>query len=399
MPHQSHKDGGGGEMMQSVKKVVTGNHATSYGAKASRVEVIAAYPITPQTQIVELLSEMVASGELKAKFIKVESEHSAMAAVIGASATGARAYTATSSHGLLLMHEMLHWAANARLPIVMANVNRAVGTPWNVWADQNDSLSQRDTGWMQIYCENNQEVFDTTIQAFRIAEQVSLPLMLNLDAFILSHTSEPIEMWDQNEIDEFLPPFNPQWKLDIENPHSFGGLTTPDWYFELRYKIQKAHEKALSVMEKVDEEYFKRFGVRYGLVEEYRCEDADIILLVSGTIASTAKDAVDVMRQKGLKLGSVKVRVFRPFPKERVRSIAQKTQKLIVIDRNISFGSEGIFFSEIKSCLYGEEYRPPMYGFIAGLGGRDVLIKDIEGIVEYASTNPPQDIIWWGVKV
>jgi pyruvate/2-oxoacid:ferredoxin oxidoreductase alpha subunit len=386
-------------MMQSVKKVVTGNHATSYGAKASRVEVIAAYPITPQTQIVELLSEMVASGELKAKFIKVESEHSAMAAVIGASATGARAYTATSSHGLLLMHEMLHWAANARLPIVMANVNRAVGTPWNVWADQNDSLSQRDTGWMQIYCENNQEVFDTTIQAFRIAEQVSLPLMLNLDAFILSHTSEPIEMWDQNEIDEFLPPFNPQWKLDIENPHSFGGLTTPDWYFELRYKIQKAHEKALSVMEKVDEEYFKRFGVRYGLVEEYRCEDADIILLVSGTIASTAKDAVDVMRQKGLKLGSVKVRVFRPFPKERVRSIAQKTQKLIVIDRNISFGSEGIFFSEIKSCLYGEEYRPPMYGFIAGLGGRDVLIKDIEGIVEYASKNPPQDIIWWGVKV
>lgn len=385
--------------MQSVKKVVTGNHATSYGAKASRVEVIAAYPITPQTQIVELLSEMVASGELKAKFIKVESEHSAMAAVIGASATGARAYTATSSHGLLLMHEMLHWAANARLPIVMANVNRAVGTPWNVWADQNDSLSQRDTGWMQIYCENNQEVFDTTIQAFRIAEQVSLPLMLNLDAFILSHTSEPIEMWDQNEIDEFLPPFNPQWKLDIENPHSFGGLTTPDWYFELRYKIQKAHEKALSVMEKVDEEYFKRFGVRYGLVEEYRCEDADIILLVSGTIASTAKDAVDVMRQKGLKLGSVKVRVFRPFPKERVRSIAQKTQKLIVIDRNISFGSEGIFFSEIKSCLYGEEYRPPMYGFIAGLGGRDVLIKDIEGIVEYASKNPPQDIIWWGVKV
>jgi pyruvate/2-oxoacid:ferredoxin oxidoreductase alpha subunit len=386
-------------MMQSVKKVVTGNHATSYGAKASRVEVIAAYPITPQTQIVELLSEMVASGELKAKFIKVESEHSAMAAVIGASATGARAYTATSSHGLLLMHEMLHWAANARLPIVMANVNRAVGTPWNVWADQNDSLSQRDTGWMQIYCENNQEVFDTTIQAFRIAEQVSLPLMLNLDAFILSHTSEPIEMWDQNEIDEFLPPFNPQWKLDIENPHSFGGLTTPDWYFELRYKIQKAQEIALSVMEKVDEDYFKLFGVRYGLVEEYKCEDADIILLVSGTIASTTKDAVDVMRQKGLKVGSAKVRVFRPFPKERVQMIAQKARKLIVIDRNISFGSEGIFFSEVKSCLYGEEYRPPMYGFIAGLGGRDVLIKDIEGMVEYASTNSPKDIIWWGVKV
>jgi len=385
--------------MQSVKKVVTGNHATSYGAKASRVEVIAAYPITPQTQIVELLSEMVASGELKAKFIKVESEHSAMAAVIGASATGARAYTATSSHGLLLMHEMLHWAANARLPIVMANVNRAVGTPWNVWADQNDSLSQRDTGWMQIYCENNQEVFDTTIQAFRIAEQVSLPLMLNLDAFILSHTSEPIEMWDQDEIDEFLPPFNPQWKLDIEDPHSFGGLTTPDWYFELRYKIQKAQEIALSIMEKVDEDYFKLFGMRYGLVEEYKCEDADIILLVSGTIASTAKDAVDVMRQKGLKVGSAKVRVFRPFPKERVRMIAQKARKLIVIDRNISFGSEGIFFSEVKSCLYGEEYRPPMYGFIAGLGGRDVLIKDIEGIVEYASTNPPKDIIWWGVKV
>jgi pyruvate/2-oxoacid:ferredoxin oxidoreductase alpha subunit len=386
-------------MMLTIKKVVTGNHATSYGAKAARVEVIAAYPITPQTQIVELLSEMVASGELRAKFIKVESEHSAMAACIGASATGARAYTATSSHGLALMHEMLHWAANARLPIVMANVNRAMGTPWNVWCDQNDSLAQRDTGWMQFYCESNQEVFDTTIQAFRIAEEVSIPVMLELDAFILSHTSEPVEMWPQEEIDDFLPPYNPKYKLDIDDPHAFGGLTTPEWYYELRYKIQKAHEKAIDVIEKVDEEYCRRFGVTYGLVEEYMCDDADTILIVSGTIASTAKDAVDRMREKGKKIGSAKVRVFRPFPKENIRKLVFKAQKLLVIDRNISFGSEGIFFSEVKSALYNEKDRPPIYGFIAGLGGRDVLIEDIEGIVDYASKNKEQDIIWWGVKL
>lgn len=220
-----------------MKKVITGNHAVSFGAQLSRVQVISAYPITPQTQIVELLSEFCASGKLKAKFIKVESEHSAMAACVAASQTGTRAFTATSAHGLALMHEVLHWAAGARLPIVMAEVNRAMGPGWSVWTDQNDSLSQRDTGWLQFYCESNQEVLDTCLIAFRVAEQISMPVMFVLDAFVLSHTSEAVDIPDQELADKFLPPFQPEWKLDLADPRAFGGLSNPDHYYELRYKM------------------------------------------------------------------------------------------------------------------------------------------------------------------
>jgi pyruvate/2-oxoacid:ferredoxin oxidoreductase alpha subunit len=215
-------------------RVVTGNHAVSHGARLARVQVISAYPITPQTQVVELLSKLCEDGELDARFLKVESEHSAMAALIGASAAGARAFTATSSHGLALMHEMLHWAAGARLPIVLANINRSMGTPWSVWTDQNDSLSQRDTGFMQIYCESNQEVLDSVIQAYRLAEKVYLPVMIILDAFVLSHTAEPVEFPTQESVDRYLPPYQPQFRLDTSNPAAFGGLTTPENYMELR---------------------------------------------------------------------------------------------------------------------------------------------------------------------
>jgi len=382
-----------------MRLLLNGNHAVSFGAKSSKVEVIAAYPITPQTEVVERLSTMVFNEELKAKFIKVESEHSAMAACIGAAATGARAFTATSSQGLALMHEMLHWAANARLPVVMANINRAMGPPWNIWSDQTDSLAQRDTGWLQFYCKDNQEIFDTIIQAYKICEKVSLPAMVVLDAFILSHTSEVIDIPDQKMVDNFLPSFNPKYKLDPDHPRTFGGLTGPDLYYELRYKIQEAMENALEVTKDVDKEFGKIFGRSYGLVEEYRCKDANVILVVSGSMASTAEEAVDLMRKKGKKVGLVRIRTFRPFPKDEIRKIAKGRQAIGVVDRNISFGSEGIFFQEVKSALCNEKKRGPVLGFIAGLGGRDVLIKDFENIVNTTSRAPKnKDIVWVGLK-
>ena len=386
-----------------VKKVIYGNHAVSYGAKDARAEVIAAYPITPQTQVVELLSEFCASGELNAKFIKVESEHSAMAACVGASATGARAFTATSSHGLALMHEMLHWASNARHPVVMANINRAMGPPWNIWTDQNDSIAQRDTGWLQFYCSTNQEVYDTTLMAFKICEndKVLLPGMLSLDAFVLSHTSEVVDMPPQEEIDEFLPPYNAKYKLDLEDPRAFGSLMFPDWYYELKYHQQTSMEEALKVVEKVGKEFGDRFGRHYGLVEEYRIEDAEIILVVSGTIAQTSKEAVDVLRKEGMKVGLVRMRTFRPFPKEKIRKIASKVNKIIVIDRSISFGSEGAFFTETKACLYNEKDRPEIWGVIIGLGGRDVTVEDITKIAKKGKDRKFKinEINWWGIKL
>ena len=262
-----------------MKKVIMGNHAVSWGAQLSRVEVISAYPITPQTQIVEELSEMCAQGTLAARFIPVESEHSAMAACIGASAAGVRAFTATSSQGLALMHELLHWASLGRHPIVMANVNRALGPGWNIWTDQNDSLSQRDTGWMQFYCETSQEVLDTTIQAFKLAERVDLPAMIILDAFFLSHTSEPVDVPSAETVDSFLPQREAKLKLDVSDPRAFNGLVRPDAYTEMRKDQHDAMERALSVLEEVEAEWEQLTGRRYGAVEAYRADDAELLLV------------------------------------------------------------------------------------------------------------------------
>lgn len=383
-----------------MKKVITGNHAVSFGAKLARVEVIAAYPITPQTEVVEKLSEMVADGELRAKFIKVESEHSAMAACIGASATGARSFTATSSQGLALMHEMLHWATGARLPIVMANINRTLGPPWNIWSEQTDSLSQRDTGWLQFYCENNQEILDTTIQAFKICEKISLPGMICLDAFYHSHTSEPVDIPDQKDMDRFLSRYNPKYKLDVKEPHTFGGLTSPEWYYELRYKIQSAMTEALDIIKETGDEYAEITGRRYGLIEEYKTDGAEQLLISTGAISQTTKDAVDILRKKDRKIGLARIRTFRPFPKEDLKKIIKKTKMVGVIDRGISFGNEGIFFQEVKSAVYNEKSHPPIYGFIAGLGGRDVTVEDIIKIAEDMSSGRyKKEMVWVGAKI
>jgi pyruvate/2-oxoacid:ferredoxin oxidoreductase alpha subunit len=384
-----------------LRKVLMGNHALSYGAKVSRAQVISAYPITPQTEVVELLSKMCASGELKAKFIKVESEHSAMAALIGASSVGVRTFTATSAQGLAHMHEMLHWATGARTPIVMGNINRAFAPPWSVWTEQNDSLSQRDTGWMQLYAQNNQEVLDSVIQAYKVAESLDLPAMVILAAFVLSHTSETVEIPPQEKVDEFLPPYRRKYKIDPDEPHAFGGLTNPDNYFEFRYKIQKAMEEALNKWEEVGEEFESIFGRRYGLVETYKVSDAKSLIVSSSTIASTARNAVDSLREKGEKVGLLRIRVFRPFPAEKIRGILSSVDKAIVIDRNIGFGASGIFYQEIKAAMYNEKKKPPIFGVVTGLGGRDVSSKDIIEIYQdvIRSEKPKSDIIWKGLKL
>jgi pyruvate/2-oxoacid:ferredoxin oxidoreductase alpha subunit len=385
-----------------VKKVIVGNHAVSLGAKLARVEVISAYPITPQTQVVEMLSEMCGSGELDARFIKVESEHSAMAACCGASAAGVRTFTATSSQGLALMHEMLHWAANGRHAVVMANINRAMGPGWNVWTDQNDSLSQRDTGWIQLYCETNQEVLDTTIQAFKLAEAVDLPVMVILDAFYLSHTSEPVDIPDQELVDEFLPRREARLKLDTADPHAFGSLVRPDDYMEMRWDQQEAMHTARRMFDEIDGDWRVLTGRGWGALEGYRTEDAELILVTSGTITSTAREVIDERRAHGEKIGLLKIKMFRPFPTSAVRRHLRGAQRVAVLDRNVSPGHGGIFAEEIRSALYDvpPDDRPWLHGYVLGLGGRDVTPATIDEIIEraWAVDAPPREDLWVGLK-
>jgi len=385
-----------------MKKVIMGNHALSWGAQLGRAQVIAAYPITPQTQVVELLSEMCANKTLDAKFIKVESEHSAMAALLGASIAGARTFTATSAHGLALMHELLHWAAIGRLPVVMGNINRAMAPGWSIWTDQNDSLSQRDTGWMQYYCGSNQEVLDTTLQAFKVSEALSLPSMIMLDAFALSHTYEVVDIPDQGEVDKYLPPFQPKLRLSSADPHAFGGLTSPEHYFELRYMQQKDMELAPALIEKTGQEYEKAFGRKLGLIDDYQCQDAEVLFVTSGTAGYTARVAVDELRREGVKAGNCRLRVFRPFPFAKVREVVGRAGRVAVVDRNMSFGHHGIFYQEVKSALYGHADGLPVFGYVAGLGGRDITPETFKDIARDAlsrkKTATAEEIVWIGVK-
>ena len=385
-----------------MKKVMVGNHAVAWGVRLARVEVISAYPITPQTQVVEKLSEMCADGTLPARFIKVESEHSAMAAVIGASATGVRAFTASSSHGLLYMHEMLHWAGGGRLPIVMADINRAIGPGWNIWTDQNDSLSQRDTGWVQLYCETNQEVVDTTIMAFKLAEQLNVPVMLMLDGFYLSHTAEPVDVPDQELVDRFLPKRVAPYKLDVDSPHAFGALVRPDAYMEMRFLQQDALNKVPEALEVIERDWLRMFGRSYGALESYRAEDAELLLVTSGTVTSTARAVVDARRAAGEAVGLLKVKMFRPFPTALLRDALRRVPRVAVLDRNVSPGHGGIFAEELRSALYdlSDAERPELFGFVLGLGGRDITPAVIDEVIEKArsATVPGREDLWVGVN-
>jgi pyruvate/2-oxoacid:ferredoxin oxidoreductase alpha subunit len=381
-------------------KVIEGTHAISYAVQRCRTQVIAAHPITPSSGVVELLAEMCADGRMHAQFVAVESEHSAMATCAGAAQTGARAFTATSSHGLLHMHEMLHWCAGARLPIVLANVNRAVGSPWNIFADQSDSLSQRDTGWIQYYCENNQEVLDTIIQAYRVAEQVLMPAMVCLDAFFLSHMSEPVAVPDQEQVDRYLPPLKQPFTLDPAAPHAFGGLPADDTYMELRARMEKSMREAIGVATAADEEFGSVFGRHYGLIETYRAEDAETMLVTSGTAAGTARAVIDEYREKGVRVGLARIRLFRPFPAVELRRVLAPATRVVVFDRNLSFGSGGIMAGEIRAALCNHAPQPEVFSYAGGLGGRDVTPETLRSAVDHArdAALPPPDMCWVGLK-
>ncbi|WP_297063335.1 pyruvate ferredoxin oxidoreductase [Thermococcus sp.] len=367
-----------------IRKVVSGNYAAAYAALHARVQVVAAYPITPQTSIIEKIAEFIANGEADIQYVPVESEHSAMAATIGASAAGARAFTATAAQGLALMHEMLHWASGARLPIVMVDVNRAMAPPWSVWDDQTDSLAQRDTGWMQFYAENNQEVYDGVLMAFKVAETVNVPIMVIESAFILSHTYDVVEMIPQELVDEFLPPRKPLYDLaDFDNPISVGALAGPGDYYEFRYKLAKAMEDAKKVIKEVGKEFGERFGRDYSdMIEKGYIDDADFVFMGMGSLMGTVKEAVDLLRKEGYKVGYAKVRWFRPFPKEELREIAESVKGIAVLDRNFSFGQEGILFNEAKGVLYNTDVRPIIKNYIVGLGGRDFTVPDVKAIAD-----------------
>jgi len=383
-----------------MKQVITGNDAVAWGVQLARAQVIPVYPITPQTAIAEKLAELCDQKRLHARFIKVESEHSAMAACIAASLTGVRTFTATSSQGLLYMHELLWWAAGARAPVVMANVNRAVALPWSIWGEQTDSLAQRDTGWLQFYCASAQEALDTVLQAYRIAEAVHLPAMINLDAYILSHTDEPVDIPEQDVADAYLPPYRPAFRLDPQEPKAIGTPADPSTYMEFRYKEQEAMDQALEVADQAIQDYARLTGRYYPLVEGYRLEDAEEILVAAGSVASTARLTVDALRAEGRHAGVLRLRCLRPFPLTQMRQALAGARKVAVFDRDISFGRCGILALEIRAALYDLPSRPGVFGFIAGLGGRDITPGTLRQIFDYAAEHeaPEREHIWIGLN-
>jgi len=367
-----------------MRKIATGNKAVAEAVKQARPDVVAAYPITPQSEIVETIAEYVATGQLESQYIPVESEHSSMAACIGASIAGARTFTATSSHGLAYMHEMTNWAAGARLPIVMANVNRALAPGWNIWAEHSDAMQERDTGWLQVYVSTVQEAYDTMLMAFRIAEHndVLLPVMVNLDGFSLSHIMQPL---DTVEPGDFIPPIHIPNPVDPKNPGGYGTITGPADQFRFRYDMEKSMINAKTVIAGTEQEFARRFGRTYGAVEEYRADDADVVVVALGTFGKEAEVAVDILRNEGIKAGSVRLRWFRPFP-----DLDLAGKEVVVIDRATSFGFGGVLAHAIRS-----KNLTKVYSVIAGLGGQEVTYDDIADFVRHRQIG---EEFWFGVN-
>ena len=391
-------------------KLLTGNEAAAYGALMARADVVCAYPITPQSRIPELLSEFYAQGKLKGRFVNVESEMSAIGYLTGASAAGVRVFTATSSQGLAWMHEALHNASGSRLPMVMTVVNRPLCAPANLTCDQSDSLSQRDTGWLQFYCETNQEVLDTVIQAYRLAESISLPVMVCLDGIYLSHVYENVAVPDQEQVDRFLPPYRPTYKVDGYTYKLYQNYP-PE---EVGYRMDDFgdHMKARSIQHGVlrsavaraielDREFHEVFGRGYPLVETYECQGADMALVVSGSAVSTARLVIDQLREEGKSVGLVKLKMFRPFPDELVRDALKSMKKVLVIERDLSAGQGGIFHQEISAALNslpGND-KPTVFGFVAGLGGKDITADLFRLAISYSESKqaPESNPLWLGL--
>ena len=369
--------------------IITGNEAAATGAKLSQVQVIAAYPITPQSPVTEKLCQFVETGELNSEYVTVESEHSALSVCIAASSIGARVFTATSANGLAYMCEQIHWAAGARLPVVMACVNRAMAAPWNVLNDQQDSMSQRDAGWIQMFARDNQEILDLIIQAYKIAETVYVPVMVCYDGYILSHTVMPVEIPEQEKVDQFLPPYKPHTILDPADPRNLNQVTLADprpeasgtichGYMELRYLLQEALDHSLETITDVERQFASIFGRSRGsLLWDYKLEDAELILMAAGSIATEATAAVDELRHQGYKAGVLGLRVYRPFPKQALIEATSQAKLVVVFDKSLSYGNEGPICCDLKSALYLSNSRPAVHGYIAGLGGRDVKAREL----------------------
>jgi pyruvate/2-oxoacid:ferredoxin oxidoreductase alpha subunit len=386
-------------------KVITGNEAAAYGALVSRAEVICAYPITPQTRIPEQIAEFYAQGKLQGRFVNVESEMSALAYVTGASLGGVRVFTATSSQGLAWMHEGLHWAAGARLPIVLVDVNRPLGAPWNLTCDHSDSLSQRDTGWMQFYCESNQEVLDTVIQAYKISESLCLPSMVCLDGVYLSFASETVDIPDQEKVDSYLPQYRPSyripgggWKL-YDKSSSFSDAHAMNLMRD-RYELHKQESQCIAKAIECDREFRAIFGRGYSPVEECHRDRSDVVVVMAGSAVGTGRFVVDAMRQRDYNVGLVKLKMFRPFPKELLRDAIGDKKKVLVIDRDISAGQCGIIYQELKWALSGLDVCNQVYGFVSGLGGADITPMLIEKAIQFTTDadRPRHDVHWLGLE-
>ncbi len=352
--------------------------AIAEAARQADVDVVSAYPITPQTHIVERLAQMVADGDLKASFITVESEHTAMSAAIGASMPGARVFTSTSSQGLALMNEIVFLAASMRVPVVMALANRSLSGPISIWNDHSDIMSVRDVGWVSLFANNGQEAYDLTLMAFRIGEdpRVMLPVMISFDGFILTHMIEPIYIFDDAEIEGFIPPYNPQFKADPKTPMTFGPVGVPEIYTEAHKQQDAALRGSREVIDEVFADFEKRFGRRYNAVETYMTDDADVVLLSQGSVFETTQLSVDELRKEGKKVGAVELRMWRPFPFADLQAALKNAKVVVVLDRAVSFGGQaGPLMSEVRSALYPMKDAPPVIGGIAGLAGRDIMME------------------------
>lgn len=379
----------------SKKVFLSANEAAAHGVRLARPHVVSAYPITPQTTLVEKVADFIANGELAAKYLMVESEHSAMASALGAAMMGARTFTASSSQGLLYMCEMLSYVSGARFPIVMADANRATATPWSILGDHRDAMAMRDSGFIQLYVESGQEALDTMIQAYKLAEdpQVMLPVMVNLDGFTLTHTYEAVEIPEQAEVDAFLPPYQTKNKFDLANPMSLCDGFLIDIQTEERIMQCNAYEAAKGKLAQIDADFAKAFGRSYGgMVEEYKTEGADYVLVAMGTTAGTVRTVVDELNARGRKVGMIKVRSFRPFPKEFFAGLGDRFKAVGVIDRSISFGYDGTVYADVKSSMYGSGAK--MANFICGLAGRDIskpMIEQMFDVLENMAEGKKED--------
>lgn len=383
-----------------ARAFLSGNEAFAYGVRLARAQVISAYPITPQTIVVEKLSEFVEDGSLKAEFIHVESEHSALSCALGASSVGARAFTATSSQGLLYMAEVLPYVAGGRFPVVMMNANRSTALPWNIYGDQRDSLCLLDTGWIQAYAENAQEALDFALMSYYIAEheKVQTPFMANLDGFVLTHTYEVVDVPTAEQADEFLPPYKTENKMDLDTPRNLAFTGGPAVNYIFKYKEHRGMMNAKAVIKEAEERFEKVFGRHYtGLVEEYKTENAERIIVTLGSITGLVKQIVDAKREQGEKVGVLKIRYMRPFPKAEVVNALKNAKAVAVLEKDISFGSEGTVYTNVNSALLAGEVQIPTQNYVGGLGGKNISEEEINSIFEDLKS-PDRKVHFLGIE-